>query len=1793
MSREQQLPASAASAKPASRDEALRSRTEDQNASTATDTGASMSHRTAMRHAAPNAAVSLQGDPATTRVDMVSRLGNQAMASMMASRDEADASDVAADANALAQEKIAQSGGQALPSELASRMTAALGVDVSHTTIHTDAAAAEAAENLNAHAFAMGSDIYFAQGMYQPGTPAGDELIAHELTHVVQDMQGRLPGATGPGLSVSSPTDTHEQEAYDIGARAAQALHGGRQPMGLLGNGKQSVSGGSGGTGASRMVSRDAAGDIENAQGDIEDARADYEETKATVEETKETVEEGAKEAQRIWKIMLPYIKGEKEFREDYALYEEAGPVSLAPDQVDQWKGKDLLPNIPLVDPHLYAKWGLKNINATDIRAESTDPETADFKANINASATIEGGIELLVGKEWQSENGKYTFFAGAKGRVGLAVDAGQITLPIHKTQKNGKWSGDGFRLDLTGLTGKVIGQAEAGLYVRWTNRKGKEREIGGTPFKIPKDPTLLEGQLLDITIDNTGDKFKILIGEETLKQRLAPIKESIVEWWEERPRLLQRKAEEADAAEAAEEGATEEGTAETASRDATSNAAVSASAAESAQGLMRQSSGQALGGETAARMSEVLGADVSGAAVHTDAAAAQAASQLNAKAFAVGSDVYFGAGNFQPGSRAGDELLAHELAHTVQASEGRLPGAAAAGLNVSSPSQAHEQEAYDIGARAAAALHDGSGATNLMNTDTAVSAAGAGSTASRMVSRDAEGASDTESDSAPSVELDPVAALSSGNSITLGSSIAVEIPIAGSDDKKFALTLEYEGKLQASAPWLVVGTAKISAKLGDTAEFKFEFDEEGFDLGEFGINAGLLQLRQAIKDGVPKLSVGFGKPGVAGGMLHFTADPENPRFQLDLYLDIFKVLFGSKFEELNASLRNYEPFADQDKEESNFEAMQRMKEATLDLSAMYTQSMQCGAGGDIHLESQKLALEAALLLGGENAVGGGASASIETNYGGGEDGNEFTTTKGEVGAFLVIKIGGFPYKKAISKEYETVGTYLETHEAGEDLAAACLKAAYMAALQQRSSYTGQGNNAQTAAVRIVERELARLYPQACAELEAEHKITIGTKRADFGVYYVAGGAPKGDTTTNYELTDNWSRIGHQVIREHEASRIVHEDIIFDGYAPISGPYAVTFGEQTYTITFSSDDSGLVGTWPNGILYATQDVNVLQIDWYEGDTEGSCQLQIQDQGARLAGARTTDTQEAPWIMTRGGGGGGGGGSGETASRDATSNAAVSASAADSAQGLMRQSSGQALGGETAARMSQVLGTDVSGAAVHTDAAAAQAASQLNAKAFAVGSDVYFGAGNFQPGSRAGDELLAHELAHTVQASEGRLPGAAAAGLNVSSPSQAHEQEAYDIGARAAAALHDGSGATNLMNTDTAVSAAGAGSTASRMVSRDAEEDEDVDGQYGLGAKTDYDDLAMSLPGDLFTLCKEIEADYYEGPHANIGSSNAMLAEAAKEAASICQDLFILIDQISADTAASEASDGTSGTMTADDIADIDEAAHRADAALGWYGCHEELVGLSYVKLAIEYGPALAALSAEGEIQLHAQRVERAGAKCQEAHDALDSFWKDAILKVIETQGEKFVKDKLKDVAITTLLTALLGPVGAGPAIIKGATFVTKELVDMAGSANKPEEKPKPSKVLDDAEKWVSKPKDILEIIHDSEKLPLLSTELHTAIDTTLDKSSKVMKTLVMAMEAHETIKEEWVKVNEKLKKAAAAMAEVEAATPAALAKYHKLMGMADRLAATAPDAIAKYNAVRSDMFEFEVIMYGG
>ena len=79
-----------------------------------------------------------------------------------------------------------QGGGHAMPDALRSQMENSFGHDFSNVRLHTDSAAADMSSSINAKAFTHGNDIYFNQGQFQPNTAAGQHLIAHELTHTVQ-----------------------------------------------------------------------------------------------------------------------------------------------------------------------------------------------------------------------------------------------------------------------------------------------------------------------------------------------------------------------------------------------------------------------------------------------------------------------------------------------------------------------------------------------------------------------------------------------------------------------------------------------------------------------------------------------------------------------------------------------------------------------------------------------------------------------------------------------------------------------------------------------------------------------------------------------------------------------------------------------------------------------------------------------------------------------------------------------------------------------------------------------------------------------------------------------------------------------------------------------------------------------------------------------------------------------------------------------------------------------------------------------------------------------------------------------------------------------------------------------------------------------------------------------------------------------------------------------------------------------------------------------------------------------
>lgn len=84
-----------------------------------------------------------------------------------------------------------------------------------------------------------------------------------------------------------------------------------------------------------------------------------------------------------------------------------------------------------------------------------------------------------------------------------------------------------------------------------------------------------------------------------------------------------------------------------------------------------RRGAGKPLDAAVRRRMESAFGASFAGVRIHADDTAARLNSAVSAKAFTTGKDVFFGQGQFAPGTRAGDRILAHELAHTLQPATG------------------------------------------------------------------------------------------------------------------------------------------------------------------------------------------------------------------------------------------------------------------------------------------------------------------------------------------------------------------------------------------------------------------------------------------------------------------------------------------------------------------------------------------------------------------------------------------------------------------------------------------------------------------------------------------------------------------------------------------------------------------------------------------------------------------------------------------------------------------------------------------------------------------------------------------------------------------------------------------------------------------------------------------------------------------------------------------------------------------------------------------------------------------
>jgi hypothetical protein len=128
-------------------------------------------------------------------------------------------SDAAADAPSIVHE-VLRSPGKPLDGQARALMEPRFGRDFSRVRIHADAAAARSAKEIHARAYTAGNNVVFASGQFSPRSPEGQTLLAHELTHVVQQGgEARLIQRAPTYAQTNEPTGPQVSQKPDPSAK--------------------------------------------------------------------------------------------------------------------------------------------------------------------------------------------------------------------------------------------------------------------------------------------------------------------------------------------------------------------------------------------------------------------------------------------------------------------------------------------------------------------------------------------------------------------------------------------------------------------------------------------------------------------------------------------------------------------------------------------------------------------------------------------------------------------------------------------------------------------------------------------------------------------------------------------------------------------------------------------------------------------------------------------------------------------------------------------------------------------------------------------------------------------------------------------------------------------------------------------------------------------------------------------------------------------------------------------------------------------------------------------------------------------------------------------------------------------------------------------------------------------------------------------------------------------------------------------------------------------------------------
>jgi hypothetical protein len=411
-------------------------------------------------------------------------------------------------------------GGQPLSNDTREQMEMGFGADFSGVRVHNDTASHDLSRTLNARAFTTKQDIFFGEDEYNPGSEGGQELIAHELTHVVQ--QG---GASSPSpqtkMTVNEPGDEYEQEADSaaeivMSQPAAQEENTPAKGLSLL------------------SVQPDALSEVSLSTLGLSVQRADEEadEEKNKAEEKTNAAKGEAKEKSESKKSEMGGVEGEKKKGkgEEESGGKEEGPVAVAADVLAA--GKQAAQ--PVKGP-TSMKPPMEGQLTPAIEEGDIDQKQAE---------SVEQGNEMMSSLGWAAQKppdwdaqvaAQEIFLAildpnegPASEIVGTAEGAGDLGAQMKALQRQADGGGGGGAIVATSEEQDGSDGAQPGF---------KKSEIPDAPYELPTAGDSVGGRILDSfvvdpvagTAVDIGNSFATLGKEPNAPALIAGLLEGII----------------------------------------------------------------------------------------------------------------------------------------------------------------------------------------------------------------------------------------------------------------------------------------------------------------------------------------------------------------------------------------------------------------------------------------------------------------------------------------------------------------------------------------------------------------------------------------------------------------------------------------------------------------------------------------------------------------------------------------------------------------------------------------------------------------------------------------------------------------------------------------------------------------------------------------------------------------------------------------------------------------------------------------------------------------------------------------------------------------------------------------------------------------------------------------------------------------------------------------------------------------------------------------------------------------